>query len=205
MKSIPLIPSGAAGPLHSTPAVFARIGIVGLGATGGAVGLAVRRAWPSALVVGVDGNDALERAMRWRAVDVGGNDLMMLSDVELIVLTGTAEQSAEVLAALDEYVPAAAVVTVTCGAQSAVTDAARALPPRLTFVAGEMPVPDPPPGAGVFADHGWLTGREWRLLPAPGDPGSAAAVERLRAFVAGLGAEPRVVPAEPGPAPTSGR
>jgi prephenate dehydrogenase len=191
VKSIPLTPSGERGSPHTTTPVFARIGIVGLGRTGGSVGLAIRRAWPSALVVGVDANDALERAIRSHAIDVGGSDLVMLNGVDLIVLTGTAEQSAEVLAALDQCVPGPVVVTATCGAP-VVADAARALPPRLTFVAGDLVEAGHSQGGAVSADPGWLADREWRLLPAPDDPAAAIAVARLRAFVAALGADPRV-------------
>ena len=45
------------------PPVFERIAIVGLGLVGGSIALAARQAWPASLVIGVDRNDVLERAM----------------------------------------------------------------------------------------------------------------------------------------------
>jgi len=195
VKSIPLTPSSQHSPRGSTPPVFERIGIVGLGPSGAAIGLAIRHAWPSALVIGVDGNDALDRAMRWHAVDVGGDDLVMLREADLIVLTGSAEQSIEVLTALQEYVPGAAVVTTTCGDAPGVIEAARALPPQLTFVASGLAAMEHASREPSSGDAGWLAGRVWRLVSAPGETGGAAAVERLRAFATGLGAEPCVVTA----------
>lgn len=170
--------------------MFARIGIVGLGASGRAIGLAIRRAWPSSLVVGVDGNDALERAMRWHAVDVGGDDLTMLKEADLIVLAGSVEKSTEVLTVLQEYVPGAAIVTATCGDAREVIDAARALPSRLTFVAGLLAASEGAPGEPAFTDAGGLAVRRWRLVLAPGETADPIAAERLRQFVAGLNVGP---------------
>lgn len=193
MKTIPLSPAGESASRQTAAPPFARVGVVGLGRMGGALGLAIRRAWPSALVVGVDANDALERAMRWHAIDVGGSDLVMLRDVELIVLTGSAEQDADVLAALADCVPGPAVVTATCGAPE-VADAARALPPGLTFVEGELVEAATDRDAAFPEDSGWPAGRDWRLAAAAAsdDRASVAAVERLRAFVTALGVIPRV-------------
>ena len=172
MKPIPLAPSGEGVSRQAAAPVFERVGIVGLGPAGRALGLAIRRTWPSALVVGVDANDALERAMREHAIDVGGADLMMLNGVDLIVLGGRAEDSAATLEALEEASLGPAVVTATCGESPALVDAARRLPARFTFV------------AGLSAADG-----VWRLQEVPSDLRTET-TERLRAFVAALGAQP---------------
>jgi ketopantoate reductase len=182
VKAIRVIPAGAEGRVAAGEPVFSRVGIVGLGSMGVALGSAIRAAWPSALVVGVDDNAAIERAIRSHTIDVGGDDHLMLSDVELIILTGSPEQCAEALGALGEHVTGPAVVTTMCGA-AAVAELARALPPRLTFVAGELVEPAAAQGAACQAGPGWLGGREWRLESQSDDPGAAAAVERLRHFV----------------------
>lgn len=179
----PVRPDSAGG----APPVFHRIGIVGLDASGRAIGLAIRRTWPSTLVIGVDGHDALERAMRWHAVDVGGDDLTMLKEADLIVLTGSVEQSVEVLTALPEYVPGAAIVTATCGDTHAVIEAAGALPPRMSFAGGLRGASEDSSDRPTAADETSRVAREpWRVVTGPGDTPDPIAAERLRQFVAGL-------------------
>jgi len=79
-----------------------------------------------------------------------------------------------------------------------VIDAARALAPTLTFVAGCLAEMEHAPGEPGPPDAGSLAGWEWRLVPVPDEAGGAAAAERLRTFVTGLGAEVHVVTAAAG-------
>ena len=60
----------AADPPAGGPPVFERVAIVGLGLIGGSLALAARKAWPAGLVIGVDRNEVLEKAMVRHAVDV---------------------------------------------------------------------------------------------------------------------------------------
>ena len=75
------------------PPLFPRIGIVGFGLIGGSLALAARQLWPSSLVIAVDRKDVLETAMRLHAVDVGGDDLVMVADADLIVLAAPVRQN----------------------------------------------------------------------------------------------------------------
>ncbi|HXS30393.1 MAG TPA: hypothetical protein VN755_06125, partial [Steroidobacteraceae bacterium] len=66
-KQLPVIQPGK----HpGQPPVFQRVGVIGLGLIGGSIALAARDVWPSALVIGVDRKDVLERAMVRHAIDV---------------------------------------------------------------------------------------------------------------------------------------
>jgi len=170
--------------------IFGKIGIVGLGLIGGSIALASRQIWPSALVIGVDDKDVLELAMRLHAIDVAADDLIVLAEADVVILAAPVRENITLLAALDENVHQAAIVTDTGSTKRAVVDAARALPARLTFVGGH-PLGGAARGGLEHARPDLFMGRPWLLTPT-GD-GTGEAVEKLSAFVRALGAEPRVV------------
>jgi prephenate dehydrogenase len=170
--------------------VFEKVGIVGLGLIGGSIALASRQIWPSSLVVGVDRKDVLETAMRLHAIDVAADDMVVLAEVDLVVLAAPVRQNIALLEQLDEYVRQPAVVTDTSSTKRAIVDAARALPPRFTFVGGH-PLGGAAKGGLEHARPDLFTGRPWLLTPATDRSGDA--IEKLFAFVTALGAEPRVV------------
>ena len=170
--------------------IFGKIGIVGLGLIGGSIALASRQIWPSALVIGVDDKDVLELAMRLYAIDVAADDLIVLAEADVVILAAPVRENITLLAALDENVHQAAIVTDTGSTKRAVVDAARALPARLTFVGGH-PLGGAARGGLEHARPDLFMGRPWLLTPT-GD-GTGEAVEKLSAFVRALGAEPRVV------------
>src|SRR5262245_27438844 len=118
------------------PPVFEKIGIVGLGLIGGSIALAARELWPSSLVIAVDNKDVLETAMRLHAIDVAADDLIVLAEADLVVLAAPARQNIALLEDLDENVRLPAVVTDTSSTKREIVAAARALPPRFTFVGG---------------------------------------------------------------------
>src|SRR3982751_2708332 len=127
------------GELNRRPAqtpVFEKIGIVGLGLIGGSIALAAREIWPASLVIGVDGKDVLETAMRLHAIDVAADDLFVLAEADVVILAAPVRQNIALLAQLDEYVARPAVVTDTGSTKRSIVDAARQLPPRFTFVGG---------------------------------------------------------------------
>jgi prephenate dehydrogenase len=170
--------------------VFAKIGIVGLGLIGGSIALASRQVWPSALVIGVDDKDVLEQAMRLHAIDVAADDLIVLAEADVVILAAPVRENITLLGALDENVQQPAIVTDTGSTKRQMVDAARALPPRFTFVGGH-PLGGAARGGLEHARPDLFTGRPWLLTPT-GDA-AAEAVEKLSAFVRALGAEPRVV------------
>ena len=177
----------ADGP--TSPPPFERIAIVGFGLLGGSVGLAVRQRWPSALVIAVDRRDVVERAMRMHAADVGGEDLGLAGDAQLIVLAAPVRANHDILVQLKRYVTAEAIVTDVGSTKRETVAAGRALPATLQFIGGH-----PLAGAatrGVEAARADLfAGRPWILTP---DEPDSPAVSRLTAMLEGIGAIVRIL------------
>ena len=136
MVNLPVIQPGRPGPASGEPPIFQKIGIVGLGLIGGSMALAARQLWPTSLVIAVDNKDVLETAMRLHAIDVAADDPVVLAEVDLVILAAPVRQNIELLAELDEHVRQPAVVTDTGSTKRAVVEAARALPPKFTFIGG---------------------------------------------------------------------
>ncbi len=106
----------------SVPPVFERIAIVGLGLVGGSIALAARKVWPASLVIGVDRNAVLERAMIRHAIDVASEDLMIISDADLVILATPVEVTLDLIPALDRTLVSDAVVTDVASTKSDVGD-----------------------------------------------------------------------------------
>jgi prephenate dehydrogenase len=185
---LPVIQPGR--PVNRQPTVFDKIGIVGLGLIGGSIALASRQLWPTALVIGVDEKDVLEQAMRLHAIDVAADDLIVLAEADVVILAAPVRENITLLGSLDENVRGPAIVTDTGSTKREMVDAARALPPRFTFVGGH-PLGGAARGGLEHARADLFTGRPWLLTPS-GDA-SSEAVEKLSAFVRALGADPRIV------------
>ena len=178
---------GGAGQPDTAPA-FLRIAIVGLGAVGASLALALRRAWPGALVIGVDGHDVIETAMRMHAVDVASDDLMIAGDADLVVLAGAPEANARALGHLAEAIPGEAVV-LALGEAAAAAELAPLLPGRLALVAG-LPVVELR-GRGIHASSADLfAGRRWPVMPLTARAGD---VDRIHDLVRAVGADPAAV------------
>jgi prephenate dehydrogenase len=189
---LPMLPSAtpATPEVPPTPAPFDRIAVVGLGLIGGSIAMAARAAWPRALVIGVDRNIVLEQAMVRHAIDVASEDLMIISEADLVLLATPVSEIVRLLPRLAGCVGKNAVVTDVGSTKRAVMDAARALPARLPFVGGH-PLAGATRGGFEAARPDLCAGRPWLLVPAA--DGSTAAMEKLTAFIEGLGARPVVV------------
>lgn len=170
--------------------IFPKIGIVGLGLIGGSIALASREIWPSSLVIAVDNKDVLETAMRLHAIDVAADDLIVLAEADLVILAAPVRQNLALLEQLDEHVRHAAVVTDTGSTKREIVEAARALPPRLTFIGGH-PLGGAAASGLEHARPDLFKGRPWLFTPT-GD-GSGESVDKLLAFVRAMGAVPRLV------------
>jgi prephenate dehydrogenase len=197
-KELPVIQPGRT-PRDPAPPIFERIGIVGLGLIGGSIALKARELWPSSLVIAVDQKDVLEVAMRLHAIDVAADDLIVLAEADLVVLAAPVRQNIALLDELDENIPQPAIVTDTGSTKREIASAARALPPRFTFIGGH-PLAGAAHGGLEHARPDLFTGRPWLLTPygVRGEPSdhSGDALDKLSAFVQALGAQPRVMAAE---------
>jgi prephenate dehydrogenase len=172
---------------------FESIGIVGLGLIGGSIALGVRRRWPTLRIVGLDNATVLDAATRLGAIDHGVTELTGLADVHLVILAAPVRQNLRALESIGPCLRSGAVITDTGSTKRQVVDAARALPPHVTFIGGH-----PLAGAAVGGlEHARATlfaGRPWLFTPEDDRP--AAVLERLMGFVTTLGAVPSVMRVE---------
>jgi prephenate dehydrogenase len=219
-KELPVIQPGAERQ-SARPPIFSKIGIVGLGLIGGSIALRARELWPDALVIAVDNKDVLEEAMRHHAVDVAADDLVVLAEADIVILSAPVKQNIALLADLDDNVRVPAIVTDTGSTKREIVAAAADLPPRFTFIGGH-PLAGAAHGGLEHARSDLFDKRPWLLTaPAarrlraegasaglaevgggseraeagrlqPSDQGSDA-LAKLTDFVTALGAEPRVL------------
>jgi prephenate dehydrogenase len=170
------------------------VGVVGIGLIGGSVALAVRRARPDAELVGVDRGPALDRASALGVFDRLGSELTTLAGAEVIVLAAPVRQNAALLARLGTALTAPVLLTDTGSTKRVVVEAARSLPAHVSFVGGHPLAGAAQAGAGA-ARADLFDGRPWLLTPSEATR-TPADLERVRAFVLALGAQPRVIDAE---------
>lgn len=189
-RTLPVIQPGQAS---STPPVFERVAIVGLGLIGGSLALAVRKTWPAGLVIGVDDKAVLERAMLRHAIDIAADDPVVMAEADLVVLAAPVRTNLALLADLEEHVRGSAVVTDVGSTKRDVVEAARTLPARLRFIGGH-PLGGAPRGGIDHARPDLFRDRPWLFTPSADRDGEA--LERLRRFVTGFGAVPHVLAPE---------
>lgn len=92
----------------------ARIVVIGLGLIGGSFALALRNAWPSVAITGIDRDDAnLDEALRRGAIDAVGaiDDGAAVRDADVILLAVPVRQLPAVLAGLAPHLQANTVIT----------------------------------------------------------------------------------------------
>ena len=180
--------------MSSPDPLFPRIAIVGIGLIGGSIAFAARRTWPSTHVVAVDREAVLREALSRRAIDEGAADLSAVSGADLIVLAAPVRQNVALLRQVAAHVSPSAVITDVGGTKRSIVDAAAKLASGTTFVGGH-PLGGGARGGFEFATASLFTRRPWILTPPEGplDPSMTSAIDRLSAFVTGLGAQPAVM------------
>jgi prephenate dehydrogenase len=173
------------------PGPFARIAIAGFGLIGGSIALAIKRRWPSSLVIAIDEKHVLEPAMRVHAADVGGDSLVMAGDADLVILAAPVLQNIALLEQLPEYLPSGAVVT-DVGSTKRLIVAAADRNPSLIFIGGH-PMSGAASGGFGAARPDMFDRRPWILTPGTrhGD-----ALAKLEAFITGVGAVPHIMTAD---------
>jgi prephenate dehydrogenase len=174
---------------------FKRIAVIGLGLIGGSIAFAARKAWPSIHVCGIDREAVLHEAVARRAIDESATGLEAVSRADLIILAAPVRQNLTLLRQVAGHASSTAVVTDVGGTKRRIVDAAAALPAPVTFVGGH-PLGGGSRGGFEFATASLFARRPWIFTP-PEQAGTKTgqAVERLSAFVAGIGAQPSVMTA----------
>jgi prephenate dehydrogenase len=171
---------------------FRRVGIVGIGLVGGSLAFAIRRALPDTVVVGVDRDDVTLVARQLGAIHHAGRDAAALGACDLVVLAAPIRENLAVLAQLGQHLTGPAVVTDVGSTKRSTVEAARALPPTLTFVGGH-PLAGAARGGLEASRADLFERRAWLLTPDSATP--ADAVARLSSFIGSLGATPVLVDA----------
>ncbi len=170
---------------------FSRVGIVGFGLIGGSIALAIKRRWPSSVVMAVDDKAVTETALKTRAADVAGEDLAIVADADLVVLAAPVLQNIAILERLSRLLRGQTLVTDVGGTKRRIVAAAQQLP-AVPFIGGH-----PMAGAarsGLSAARAELfDAHPWIVTPSPEDAGWLA---RLDAFITGLGAVPHIMSAD---------
>jgi prephenate dehydrogenase len=128
--------------------------------------------------------------MQLHAIDVAADDAVVLAEADIVILAAPIQQNLEILRDLPDNVTGSAVVTDTGSTKRAIVEAAAALPDRFTFVGGH-PLGGAARGGIDHARPDMFSGRPWLFTPKEGhDP---QALDKLKSFVAGLGAIPQIL------------
>ena len=186
--------------MTSSEIPFPSIAIVGLGLIGGSIALGIRERWPESRVFGVDTEPVLAHALGSGAIERGVVSVDALPNVSLIILAAPVRQNIELLQqigsggrVLSDLADRQTIVTDVGGTKRDIVNAARALPPAITFVGGH-PLGGGERGGFAFARPDLFAGRPW--IFTPDRHASTGAVEQLSRFVTGLGAKPSILSAE---------
>lgn len=163
-----------------------RLCVVGVGLIGASVGLAARRFGAADAIVGVEtGTEAADAAVAAGAVDAAGADLAVgIADADCVVLAVPPPQIVALLPRIAALRPENCVVTDTGSTKAAIAAAGAAYPwfvPGHPMAGGERHGP-----AAGRADL--FVGASWPLTPT--DATDPDALDRIRAFVEALGAQP---------------
>jgi prephenate dehydrogenase len=172
--------------------MFRRIAIVGFGLIGGSLAQAVRARWPETTIVAIDREPVVDAALLSRAAQIGGPDLTVAADADLIVLAAPVRQNIARLRELPSVLDGDALITDVGSTKRATIEAACQLPERLRFVGGH-PLAGAATGGFTAARSDLFERRPWILTPVTSQ--QASDVQRLTAFVTALGARPTTMDA----------
>jgi prephenate dehydrogenase len=179
--------------MPATEPPFSRITIAGLGLIGGSIALAVRDKWPSVRISGVDRPAVLAHAMGGRAIDRGVARIDAAVEADLVVLAAPVSQNVQLLCEVGPRLSPAAIITDVGSTKRDIVSASRSVTAQALFVGGH-PIGGAERGGFGFARPDLFRARPWILTPEPDTP--SAIVDRLSAFVRGLGAKPSIMTAD---------
>jgi prephenate dehydrogenase len=172
---------------------FHRLAIVGLGLIGGSIALAVRERWSSTLITAVDRAPVLAHASSSGAIDRAAHSVAEIGPVDLVILAAPVRQNVELLPQVMSCLSGGAIVTDVGGTKRDIATAAAALPSPTAFIGGH-PIGGAERGGFGFARPDLFRGKPWIFTPDPSAP--PANLDKLSAFVRGLGARPATMDAD---------
>ena len=172
---------------------FRNIAIAGLGLIGGSIALAIRERWSAVRILGIDRQPVIAHALGSGAIDRGAGDASEASEADLVILAAPVRQNVVLLAHLAQRLTSSTIVTDVGGTKRDIVSMAGSLPMAAAFVGGH-PIGGAERGGFGFARPDLFKGRPWILTPDSRTPPQA--VERLSAFITGLGARPSTLDAD---------
>jgi prephenate dehydrogenase len=178
---------------------FNRIAIVGLGLIGGSIAFAARKTWPSIHVSGIDREAVLREAVSRRAIDASATELAAVSGSDLIILAAPVRQNLTLLKQVAGHASPNTVITDVGGTKRSIVETATTLPTTVTFIGGH-PLGGGSRGGFEFATASLFARRPWIFTPPEELEGAESstvqqAVDRLSAFVTGIGGQPSTMTA----------
>jgi prephenate dehydrogenase len=166
-------------------APFKRITIVGVGLIGGSLGLAIKRTFPSTVIVGVDKPAVLKSAHKKGAIDHSERNLRnSVSSTDLVVLCTPVSTILKQMSRIARYCSPGAVVTDTGSVKSAILKKAKREFAG-NFIGGH-PMAGKERSGIAGAEPGLFRHAAWVLSPAPDTKESQ--IHRLRSFLKAIGA-----------------
>jgi len=127
--------------------------------------------------------------MRTHAADIGGGDLALCENADLVILAAPVQTNISILPELVRYASGNAVVTDVGSTKRQIGTVGGQLPARLSFVGGH-PLAGAATGGLEAARSDLFAGRAWILTPVDNHQ---TAVEKLSIFIGGLGAKVHIM------------
>jgi prephenate dehydrogenase len=172
-----------------------RVAIVGIGLIGGSFGLALRREFPAASVVGFDRADVVEAAKARGAISEAASDIASaVRGADLVYIALPIGATVEVLAKIAEVADPNALVTDTGSTKALICQQAQKYFRGGARFLGGHPMAGKENSGIAHADADLFRGTRYALIASEGDPDPR--VEKFAALLRRIGAEPAWCDAE---------
>jgi prephenate dehydrogenase len=172
-----------------TQAEYTRVAIIGTGLIGGSFGLAVRREFPAARVVGFDRADVLERALARGAIKEAVSDIASaVRGADLVYIAMPIGATIDALPKIAEAADANALVTDTGSTKALICQQAlKYFRDEERFLGGH-PMAGKENSGIEHADADLFRGSRYALTASAGDPDPR--VQKFAGLLQRIGAEP---------------
>jgi prephenate dehydrogenase len=168
---------------------FARIAIIGTGLIGGSFGLALRREFPAARVVGFDRADLLERALARGAITEAASDIALtVRDADLVYIGLPIGATIDALPKIAEAADANALVSDTGSTKTLICQQAQKYFRGGARFLGGHPMAGKENSGIAHADADLFRGTRYALIASDISPDPRA--QKFAALLQRIGAEP---------------
>ena len=173
----------------TTESEFGRIAIIGTGLMGGSFGLALRREFPAARVVGFDRAEVLQRALVRGAIGEAASDIAAaVRGADLIYIALPVGATIDALPKIAEAVDADALVTDTGSTKALIGQQAQKYFRGGARFLGGHPMAGKENSGIEHADADLFRGTRYALIASENDPDPR--VQQFAALLRRIGAEP---------------